>query len=372
MARFLVLTSRGLGEPLQEELKEIGIDKSKLQSEGVYFDGSWKDVYAVHLKSHLASRVLLPVLDFKAYNAEDLYSAIFKKHDFTKYITPDRTFAIEAHVTDHKEFRDQRFVALKVKDAIADQFRQKFDRRPDVDAKNPQFRVVVRVVKTDVSVAIDLTGSPLSHRGYRLQAAAAPLRENLAAGLVRLAGWQPEMPIVDPMCGSGTILIEAAMMARNLLADRRKFLFQNLESFQKEAFDQARAQFKRRNPELKLFGFDKDPRVLEQARENAERAGVREWIHFRTSDVLSLKPPIATPGLVISNPPYAVRIETLSSAKALWKDLSQTLKTRFPGWTCWVLSGNKDLTKSFHLKNERRIPIWNGPIECRYLKYPIS
>ena len=167
MATFLAITSRGLGTALESELQSLGMKKLRPIGPNVEFDSSWKDMYRMHLQLRTATRIFLPILDFEAYNAEDLYSAIIKKHDFTKYITPDQTLAVEAHVFEHKELRDGRFVAQKTKDAIVDQFRKKYDRRPDVNADDPDLQIVVRVNRTAISVAIDLTGKPLSFRGYR-------------------------------------------------------------------------------------------------------------------------------------------------------------------------------------------------------------
>src|ERR1044072_1126104 len=175
MPQFLALTSRGLGGALHSELHSLGFKNLEKQGPNVTFECSWKEMYRAHLQLRTATRILMPILDFEAYNADDLYFALIRKHDFTKYIKPEQTLAIESHVFEHKELRDQRFVAQKSKDAIVDQFRKKFDKRPDVNSENPDLKVVVRVNRTDISVAIDLTGEPLSFRGYRTQAGEAPL-----------------------------------------------------------------------------------------------------------------------------------------------------------------------------------------------------
>lgn len=376
MPRFLALTSRGLGGALHSELHELGFKKLEMGGPNVSFEASWKEVYRAHLQSRVANRILYPILDFQAYNAEDLYSAIFKKHDFTKYITPDQTLAIESHVFEHRELRDQRFVAQKVKDAIVDQFRKKFDRRPDVDAKNPDLQVVVRVNRTDISVAIDLTGEPLSFRGYRQQAGEAPLRETMAAGLVDISGWDRAQPLVDPMCGSGTLLIEAALKARGgLLPRKTPFLFQHLQNFDTAVFAKAQAEAAssiKPIQDLKLFGFDKDPKVIAFARENAKRAGVGDVIHFEVMKIEKLERPEGlTNGTLICNPPYAVRLGQEKEIERLWEDLAHTLKTQFQGWSCWLLSGNKDVSNALHLKTSRKVPVYNGPMECRFLHYQI-
>jgi putative N6-adenine-specific DNA methylase len=376
MPRFLALTSRGLGGALHSELHELGFKKLEMGGPNVSFEGSWKEGYRAHLQSRVANRILLPILDFQAYNAEDLYSAIFKKHDFTKYITPEQTLAIEAHVFEHRELRDQRFVAQKVKDAIVDQFRKKFDRRPDVDAKNPDLQVVVRVNRTEISVAIDLTGEPLSFRGYRQQAGEAPLRETMAAGLVEISDWNRSQPMIDPMCGSGTLLIEAALKARGGLIPRKSpFLFQRLLNFDGSAFAKAQAEAANAAQpiqDLKLYGFDKDPKVIAFARANAKRAGVESIIHFEVKNIEKLQRPEGLMmGTLICNPPYAVRLGQEKETERLWEDLAHTLKTQFQGWSCWLLSGNKDVSSALHLKTDRKVPVYNGPMECRFLHYNI-
>jgi putative N6-adenine-specific DNA methylase len=375
MPQFLALTSRGLGGALHDELQGLGFKGLKKQSTNVGFEASWKEMYRAHLQLRTATRIVLPILDFKAYNQEDLYRSLFKKHDFTKYISPEQTLAIEAHVTDHKELRDQRFVAQKSKDAIVDQFRKKFDKRPDVDSKNPDLQVIVRVHQTDVSVAIDLTGEPLSFRGYREQAGEAPLRENLAAGLVDFTGWNGDVPLVDPMCGSGTILIEAALKIRQGILPRKQgFLFQNFLNFDKTAFAKAQAKAAESTKSithLKLFGYDRDSKVIAYARANAKRAQVDDVIHFEVRAMEKLQAPDGDVGCLIANPPYAVRLGEEKQVERTWQEISHTLKSEFTGWSCWLLSGNKDVSTALHLKSDRKVPVMNGPMECRFLHYQI-
>jgi putative N6-adenine-specific DNA methylase len=376
MPRFLALTSRGLGKVLHDELSELGLKTFDHHGTSVEFECSWREVYRAHLQLRCATRIYLPILDFQAYNAEDLYKAIYKKHDFTKYISPNQTLAIDANVTEHQELRDQRFVAQKVKDAIVDQFRDKFGERPNVDAKNADLRVAVRVLRTKISVSIDLTGDALSFRGYRQQAGDAPLREHLAAGLIDLSGWDKKACIVDPMCGSGTLLIEAALKARGGILPRHQgFLFERLQNFDRTAYAKAQAQVAESHKslaKLKLYGFDKDPKVIAYARANAKRAKVDEHIVFEVIPIERLCAPfdIAT-GLIITNPPYAVRLGEAKAVERTWEELAHTLKSQFKGWSAWLLSGNKDVSGALHLKTTRKIPVFNGPMECRFLHYEI-
>lgn len=382
MPRFLALTARGLIEPLASEIKELNIKKVTARPDAVEFDCSWVDLYRLHLYTRLATRFLFPVAEFTAYNEEDLYYGILRRYDFTKLILPSQTLRVEAHTREHSKLRDQRFVALKVKDAIVDQFRQKFDVRPSVgDEDSADLRVVVRIVRTQVSVAIDLTGDTLSNRGYRKFAGAAPLRENVAAGLLRLAGWKSaEMqPLVDPFCGSGTILIEAALQLASPgslnMKRRRAFAFEKLLGFQGQAWAELSRPVHRRAPPQKpfLFGYDKDASVLEKARANARVAGVENWILFQQRDIRDLQAPAGVvKGMIITNPPYGERLENTPIVKQLMGDFSHTLKTQFAGWNAWILSGNREASTGLRLKAARRIPVWNGPIECRFLNYPLS
>ncbi len=287
MARFFAVTSKGLADVLSQELEGLGLRPLDKGPAGVSFDGSWEDCYRANLELRTATRVLLPVLDFPAYQPEELYANL-RKHDFTKYISVKDTFAIDASVKE-SSFRDQRFVAMKAKDAIVDQFREKFDERPDVDTKSPDLNIMVRIIKNQVSVAIDTTGANLSQRGYRQEAGDAPLREHLAAGLVRMTGWDETIPLVDPMCGSGTLLIEAALMLKNIAPGslRKSFAFQKFANFNGELWDKVVTEtLNREKPTaVHLYGYDRDSKIIKVAQRNAERAGVDDVIHSQTLTV---------------------------------------------------------------------------------------
>ncbi len=378
MPRFLAITSRGLLEPLAVEIEKLEVKRVKKRGDSVEFEGSWADLYRVHLNSRIATRVLLPVADFTAYNQEDLYFGVLRKHDFTKYIRPKQTIRVEAHVREHKNLTDQRFVAMKVKDAVVDQFRKKCDMRPDVgDEESADLRIVVRIVGNEVSLALDLTGESLSYRGYRKFMGDAPIREHVAAGLLRLAGWKFPTPLIDPFCGSGTILIEAALDGHGFspLHRRRPFAFENLLNFQPSVYADLKKALPRKAAPSKplLFGYDKDPEVLEKARANARAAGVENWILFQQRDVADLKAPATeAPGMMITNPPYGERLEDTEVAKELMTTFAKTLKNEFKGWDCWILNGNPEAAAGLKLKARVKVPIWNAQIDCRLLNYPIT
>lgn len=374
MAKFFAVTSKGLADVLTQEIQALGYKPLDKGPAGVSFEANWEGCYKANLELRTATRILLPVLDFPAYQPDELYTNI-KKHDFTKYFTLDDTFAIDASVRD-SSFHDQRFVAMKVKDAIADQFREKFNERPNVDPKNPDVNIMVRIVKNQVSVAIDTTGENLSQRGYREEAGEAPMREHLAAGLIRMTGWGEDVSLVDPMCGSGTLLIEAALMLKNVAPGslRKRFAFQKFANFKPEVWDKIVTETlnkERLVSGVHLYGYDKDSKVLRIAQRNAERAGVDELITFQHCAVDMLKRPVDK-GMMVLNPPYGERLGVTEDLRDVYRDLAFTLKREFKGWSCWLLSGNEELTKDLKLKSTRRIPVFNGAIECRFLEYKVN
>ena len=374
MPRFFAMTSRGLVDTLADELTEFGMERVLKGRGGVFFDANWAGCYRVNLRSRVATRVILPILDFPAYKPDELYNNI-RKHDFTKYISPDGRIAVDSSVRECGAFRDQRFVSMKVKDAIVDQFREKFDRRPDVDAEDPQLRVVVRAVRNAFSVSIDTTGDSLFKRGYRVGTVEAPLKEHVGAALIRLTGWKKDIPIVDPMCGSGTFIIEAALMALDIAPGtlRKKFLFQSLNGFREDEWaaevDAAMAEEKTELP-FKFYGYDIDRHAVKVARKNAEQAGVAEWIEFQRHDFETLEPPVGK-GLLVVNPPFGTRLLEKNEAIEVYRNLAFLLKSKFKGWECWVLSGDPELSAAMKLKADRRVPVYNGDIECRFLKYAV-
>ncbi len=379
MPLFFASTSRGLVDVLSEEIQSLGLEVREKTQAGVSFETNWEGCYKANLWLRTATRIIKPVLDFPAYQLDELYHNTLK-HDFTKYIEPSQTIAVDAVVRESM-IRDQRMVALKVKDAVVDQFRDKFGVRPDVDTRNPALRIMARVVKNQVSLAIDTTGEPLSFRGYRIEAGEAPLREHVAAGVLHLCGWAAakNKVIVDPMCGSGTFLIEAAMMARNMAPGlmRKRFAFQGIKGFQEEPWSKLVEEAigaEIESSEVSFYGSDLDREVLRYAKRNIGRAGVDENIEFHRLSVTEIKPPegVTEPGLILVNPPYGARLGVTEELKDVYRDLAHALKTDFKGWTLWLLSGNEELSAALKLKASRRIPIHNGNIECRLLEYLIK
>lgn len=371
MAHFYASCPTGMADLVEKELQSFGLKTWEKTSGGVVFESNWAGCYKANLNSRYASRILKPILDFPAYQNEELYNNI-RKHDFTKYIKPTQTLAIDV-VVNECMLHDQRFVAMKIKDAIVDQFRDKFGVRPDVQTKSPDLRIHVRGHKNQFSVALDTTGDSLFMRGYRLSTGEAPLKENLAAGLIGLTDWDKKSSIVDLFCGSGTILIEAAMMALNMAPglQRKKFGFMNLLDFDEAAWEetvQEAIEGEKEELDFKFYGHDIDKKIVDIAKRNAKSAGVLEHIELKCTPVSVVLPP-EEKSMVICNPPYGSRIGDEDNLKDVYRDLGYTLKHRFNGSEAWVLAGNKDLLQEMKLKSTRKYFVFNGNIECRFLKY---
>lgn len=372
---FIAQTSMGLEDVLVNELKDLGL-KSPTKNRGfINFEGTWEDCYRINLASRIATRVLYHIQTLVARNPEELYFKV-QEHDYTQYIDPNGTFAVETHGKSHF-FTDSRFVSLKVKDAIADQFRNKFEIRPNVEKINPDMKIHIRMRETDFEISLDTSGEGLFKRGYRVETVEAPMKEHLAAGLLKMAGWEKGISIVDPMCGSGTILIEAALAQLNIVpgSSRVRFGFEKLKIFEKETFKNLLEFYLEREvlPEtagIKFYGYDIEKKCIHAAKTNSYKAGVSDLIEFKKLSIQELNPPCDS-GMLILNPPYGERLSDDENLKDIYRDLGYVLKNRFKGWTCWVLSGHKELATFIGLKASQKVPVWNGPIECRFLKYEV-
>ncbi len=342
MNSLFASTARGLEELLKSELEALGAHDCKIVQGGVHFQGDDRLMYQSLLWSRLASRILLPLNEFKVYSDLDLYLGV-QAIDWPSIFGVDKTFAVHfSGVND--EIRNSQYGALKVKDAIVDSFTRKMDQRPTVAKQQPDIRVNVFLQRDMASVALDLSGEGLHQRGYRDLTGQAPLKENLAAAIIQRSGWQPGTPMVDPMCGSGTLLIEAAMMA----SDRAPGLHRGHWGFTAwNAFNEAlwrelttEAQVRARRGLLetssRFFGSDIDRRVIEMARANARRAGVAELITFNANDISKLVNPLpeGPVGTVISNPPYGERLESEPALIALHNMFGRMMKTALAAGVC--------------------------------------
>ncbi|MBB5192494.1 putative N6-adenine-specific DNA methylase [Silvimonas terrae] len=369
---FYTPCPRGLERSLADELEQLGAQAVLAGEGGVAFEGHVDLMYKVNLHSRFASRVLLR-LDERAYrNEADLYR-LATRIDWPSLFDVART--IKVNVTaQHSSLRSIDFVALKIKDAICDVFRTINDERPSVDTHDPDIRIQVFLTDRLATLYIDTSGEPLFKRGYRQESVEAPLRENLAAGLLALAGWRGDTAVFDPMCGSGTFLIEAAQMALNLAPGRlRQFGFEKLFSFDPQVWGQCKAQAEeaaRTELAFPIVGSDRDVHAVDAAMRNIEAAGLTGKIKVQVGDVLLAQAP-ATEGLLISNPPYGVRLEEQEQLAVFYPQLGDALKQRFTGWNTYLLTADLRLPKLIRLNATKRIPVYNGALDCRLYEFKV-
>ncbi|OGX89130.1 THUMP domain-containing class I SAM-dependent RNA methyltransferase [Hymenobacter coccineus] len=369
-------TQFGLEELLADELYALGADITHVGSRAVEFIGDQRLLYETVLWSRLSMRLLCPLAGFYAPDERALYREV-GRIDWSEYIGPGQTFAITA-VVNKSTFEHSLFVAQLMKDAIVDQFRDRTGHRPDVDTRHPDIRLHLRMLENEVIISRDAAGDSLHRRGYRQATNDAPLNEVLAAGLVLLAGWDGKKPLIDPMCGSATILTEAGLIAQRIapgLFHQGKFGFENWADFDADLWQQVRAEAEAQRleePQAYLAGSDIDPKVIDQAAQNITAAGLEDCIRLSVRDVKDAAAPANQgPGLVVTNPPYGERIGEEAEMAAFYKTIGDALKTNFQGYEAYVLTGNLDAAKTVGLKATRRIPLFNGPIDCRLLKYEL-
>jgi len=376
--RFIASCPRGFGDLLARELRDLGALDVRERALGVEFSGPLAVAYRACLESRVASRVFLVLASFEAHDEARFYEAA-RALDWREHIDPSRTLACD-FTGKHPGITHTRFGALRLKDAICDQLRDTTGRRPDISPERPGVRVHAHANGPTITVSLDLSGEGLHRRGYRAQAGEAPLRENLAAGMLVRAGWPEKSAaaaeFLDPMCGSGTLVIEAAMMAAGMAPGARRHYFGFFgwlghertawESVKREALERERV------PAFKLRGVDADARVLEAARDNAARAGVAAFVEFERGRLAETKPASAGTGFLATNPPYGVRLDDRSGARALMKELGGVLRERFGGWDAAILAGSADAGLELGLRAERVHTVWNGALECRLLRLHVS
>jgi putative N6-adenine-specific DNA methylase len=371
--RFFAPCPRGLEAALAAELTELGGERVSPAEGGVGFAGPLELAYRANLESRLASRILWQVAQGGYRDADTLYD-LARQVDWGRHFTPLRTLRVDLAAT-RSPLRSIEFATLKVKDAVCDRFRATSGRRPSVDKERPDVRVHAHLTDRIATLYLDTSGEALFKRGWRRDADAAPLRENLAAGVLALAGWVPGTPLLDPMCGSGTLAIEAALAAADLAPGlQRTFGFQKLAWYDGPTWQRIRQRARdraRRAPAApSIFASDVDPRAVAQCRRNAAAAGIADWIDVTEADVLE-RPAPAPSGLVVANPPYGVRLDAEAGLAAFYPRLGDALKQRFAGWTACLLTGDARLPKLIGLKPSRRTPLYNGAIECRLFRFEI-
>ena len=382
--KLFLTCPKGLELLLEEELQQLGISETKQTVAGVQCQGELEDAYRICLWSRLANRVLMPLWEGEAETADDLYQAV-QQVDWLSHMRSEGTLLIDFS-GQTRGINNTHFGALKVKDAIVDQIRDKTGARPSIDKVAPDLRINVRMHRGKITVALDLSGDSLHRRAYRLKAGEAPMKENLAAAVLIRSGWpqrsEEQAVLLDPMCGSGTLLIEAALMAADIAPglQRKRYGFSRWTGHQKEIWDGLIAESKARKAKgllalsAQLVGRDQDKQVLRSARQNAERAGVAEFIDFATCRLEDLERS-ALPegnGLLVTNPPYGERLGETQQLMFLYRHLGDKLKAQFAGWTAAIFTSNPDLCKVMGLRADKQYKLFNGALESRLFVYPVS
>jgi putative N6-adenine-specific DNA methylase len=363
-------THFGLEEVLAEELKQLGAQDVEVLTRAVAFAGDKELMYKANLYLRTALRILVPVHKFKAHNEETLYKGV-QQVDWSKFMDVDDTLAIDSAVSSDF-FNHSQYVALKAKDAIVDQFRSKTGKRPSIELNRPSVRLNIHIFKDECTLSLDSSGESLHKRGYRQDTNIAPLNEVLAAGLVLLSGWDGQSNFIDPMCGSGTILIEAAMHALRMPPGihRISFGFMEWKDYDKALWEkivrEAREQIIQDYP-YKIVGSDLSRKTADIAKVNIEYAGLDEDIRISVAPFEEKAPP-AGGGVMICNPPYGERLQK-SDIDAFYKMIGDQLKKEYAGYDAWILSSNMGALKHVGLRPSRKITLYNGPLECRFLKY---
>jgi 23S rRNA G2445 N2-methylase RlmL len=379
MNQYLAVTSNGLENLLAQELEELGISGPKPVQAGVKFKATQEQIYRVCLWSRFASRFVQILSEFTCQDDMDLYLAA-SAINWVNHFHSSRRFVVDFNGT-NREIRNSQYGAMKVKDAVVDCFTKKDLPRPSISKDLAEVRVHVRLHRDKALIGLDLVGSGLHQRGYRTEAGRAPLRETLAAAIISRSGWKPGDNLLDPMCGSGTLLIEAAMKAANMApgVNRLKWAFEFLEDFDAELWatikSEAKVQSRRgvKNTDSRFFGVDNDPRVIKTAKDNARRAGVEDLITFELGDASQIsKPEGFESGVIVCNPPYGERLGTEPGLIALYTEFGHRLKTQFGGCSASIFSSSDDLLACLRMRADKQFKLNNGALQCHQKNYSIS
>ncbi len=371
--RYFATTSKGLEDVLAGEVRTLGGEEVSPVAGGVSFSGDTALGYRANLRLRTAHRVLLFLSEFPAATPDDLFEGV-RAVPWPELFAVRKTILVDATVRE-SGIVHSRFAAQKAKDAVADRFREDLGARPDVDLRSPDIRISVRIVRDACTLSLDLSGESLNRRGYRRDPEEASLRETLAAGMVLLTGWDGRSPFVDPACGAGTIPIEAALIAANRAPGSlgRTFGFLHLSGFDRNLWEEVRAeadgQF-RRTGIARIEGSDLSEAAVRNARRNARRAGVAGLVELRQRDIRDFAPE-GPPGIILCNPPYGIRMREGRQSESFYRSMGEAFKKQCTGWTAYVLSGSPEASRHIGLKATRRIPLMNGPIDCRLLKYEL-
>ena len=363
-------TSSGLEQILANEINAIGGKNITLGNRAVFYEGNLEIIYKSNYLLRTALRVLKEIEFFRFKNVDQFYLKC-KEIDWFQYFSVDQSFVIHSTVGNSKDFTNSMFASLKAKDAIADYFREKLGKRPNVDTENPEIVIDLHVHGDNCTVSLDSSGDSLHKRGYRIKQGEAPLNEVLAAGMILLTGWKGECDFLDPMCGSGTLPIEAAMIAHNIPSGkfRKNYAFENWRDFDQLLLDSVKQSTEKKEFNYYIFASDISGSNLLNAQTNARRALVFNKIKFQTSDFKDLKIPLKN-GLIIINPPYGERLKE-RDLDELYGMIGERLKHQFAGNNAWILSSSMESLKFIGLKPEVRMDLFNGSLKCKYNNYKL-
>ena len=370
MEKFFATCPRGLEQILAEELLQLKAENIHAVGGGVEFSGDFPLCYRANLESRIASRILWQMAKTRYRSADDIYGAAYDL-PWNHWFEPEHTIRVDLSAV-KSPLASLNFATLKIKDAVCDKFRRLSGRRPSVDTRHPDIPLQGHLTDRDFTLYLDTTGEPLFKRGRRVAQGEAPLRENLAAGILRLAGWQPGVPLLDPMCGSGTFLLEAAQMALDIApGSGRRFAFEKLKNFDKSRWQgllQQSAARQKPGVPLPIYGSDRSGTALKAARANLVAAGFEQAVSLTQANVLDISAP-AEHGLIVTNPPYGVRLGEQQELAEFYPELGDALKKKFSGWRAYILSADMRLPKLIRLAASKRTPLFNGPLECRLFEY---
>ena len=369
---FFAPCPRGLEDVLATELQALEAHDVQAVKGGVEFTGPYQLCYAINLESRIASRVLWRVGHTSYRDEEDIYTAA-RGLPWFDWFTPHRSIRVNISAI-RSPLKSLDFTTLRIKDAVCDAFRTQAGRRPDVDTRNPDVRVHAFLTANGCTFYLDTSGEALFKRGYRSGTGEAPMRENLAAGILLLSGWKPGVPLFDPMCGSGTFLTEAAMIASDMAPGaHRRFGFEKLKPHDAKAWqslrDRARVR-KKEFTEASIFGSDRNGEVLTLARSNIAGARIGPLVRLERANVLESSPP-APSGIIVTNPPYGVRMDEQEQLAGFYPQLGDVLKKRYSGWTAYIFTADMRLPKLIRLSASRRTPLFNGALDCRLFEFKL-
>ena len=367
---LIAKTFMGLEPVLAKELTQLGANNVQIGRRMVSFTGDKELMYRANFSLHTAIRVIKPIKHFKAQSADDVYEEV-KKIDWSQYLDLKKSFAVDS-VVFSDEFRHSKFVSYKVKDAIVDQFREKTGQRPNISVANPDIRLNMHIAEDRCTLSLDSSGESLHRRGYRQESVEAPLNEVLAAGMILMTGWHGETDFIDPMCGSGTLLIEAALIARNMAPGvfRKEYAFEKWPDFDAKLFDRIyNDDSQEREFTHHIYGYDIDPKAVQKASLNVRAAGLTKDVSVELADFKNFKQPVDK-AIMVTNPPYGERIST-PDLLGTYRMIGETLKHKFKDNDAWVLSYREECFDQIGLKPSIKIPLYNGSLECEFRKYQI-